>query len=98
MSEIKPNTDKEVLDPNGDPEATQGVTKSDLRRTLLALTAAFVPAVGIGLFLVAASVGRLSGATRSYQLEWQRRQAEIESVVAKAESTRDAAVQDVAHD
>ena len=98
MSESKPNADNAPLDPNSDPEAMQGLTKSDLRKAMLAITAALTPGVGIGLILVAGSVGRRTGATRTYQLEWQRRQAEIESVVAEAELTRDAIVQDVAHE
>ena len=98
MSESKPSPDNELIDPNGDPDPMQGLTKSGLGKGLLAITAAIVPAVGLGLVLVSGSAGRRVGATRTYQLEWQQRQAEIENVVAQAESTRDTTVQDVAHD
>ena len=97
MSESEPNTDNEPVDPNGDPQAVQGLTKSDLRKRRLAITAAVAPAVGVGLVLVAGSCGRMGGKIVSYDLEWQQRQAEIEQV-ARAESTQDTTVQDVAHD
>ncbi len=98
MSENEPGTDNEPLDPNSDPKATQGLTKSDLHKGLLALTAAIAPAVGVGLILVAASSRAGRGATVTHRLEWQQRQAEIEQVIAQAESTGDTTVQDVAHD
>ena len=98
MNESEPNTDNEPLDPNSDPEAMQGLTKSDLGKVMLAITAVAAPAVSLGLILAAGSVGTVRGATRTYQLDWQQRQAEIENVVAQAESTRDTTVQDVVHD
>ena len=98
MSEDKLPEAPEPLDPNSDPVAMKGLTGGDMGKTMLAILAAVVPAVSIGVILTAGSVGVTRGATVSHQLEWQRRQAEIETVIAKADNAQPVIEQDVVDD
>jgi hypothetical protein len=96
--ETTPEPPPEPLDPNSDPVSMKGLTGVDLGTSFFALVAAVVPALAIGLILAGGSVRRTMGATVSHNLEWQRRQAEIEAVIAKADGIEQFIEQDVVND
>ena len=98
MSDPEPDVENRPLDPNSDPEPKQGLTEADIGKGMLAVVAAVVPAVGVGLLLAAGSMGTTRGSTRTYHLEWQRRQAEVQQAVAQADADRAATAQDVTHE
>lgn len=98
MSADKPPEVPDPLDPNSDPVVMKGLTGADVGKSLLAIAAVVVPALSIGLILTAGSVRRTQGALVSHHLEWERRQAEIETVIAKADSAQSVVQEDEVDD
>ena len=76
---IKSHNNK-PLDPSNAPRPVKGLTLTDLGFGVLT-TGSVISAVGAVLMLAGALPQRTVGATRSYHLNWQQQQSEIEQAI-----------------
>jgi len=79
-AQAEPTAD--VPDPNGPPVPVQSGPVMSLTTTVMSIAVAG----GVVLMLISASTSSTMGATKSSQLEWQQRQAEIEQAAEELES------------